>query len=400
MLHLVALSFEHRRGNQIDAIFPPFSTDKPYIADWNQGLPFIAIPDKAHGACSSIIQFTLPETSRPCGCVYGVAAYRSIETSELAKNDPAYVRDHVQRALCIISIDPCFGEIEQPLKKVLYDNFDCLTEKMEEMFNELKPLADNPGPYSGISYASLFQSVRTNVLTIVRGLALQKRILVFADNSELVSKMVVAIASLLPGYFYESDFPFTFLEKGSGVFSFAPYLPLQFTESLNNGGAKSALMGTCSELFIESQNIVTYDILVNCRTMPATVTGEIVKDMQPQANEIKFVNEILKKMETDWTKPEFPDWLRSKFREWFNSVFVALLQIRHIKEVPQFTWIYLDWENLRLFGERFIKMLVENPETPKIIKNKAIEDFQPIYQPLLEKKKQLFGGVTITSFWK
>ena len=127
MEHIVALSFEHRIGNQVDGIYPPLPQDKEYIKQWNQGLPFIGIPDKAHGACSSIIHFTLPNPDTKSGHAYGIAAYRSIEVSDLKNDDPSFVRGHVQRALMVISKVPLFGELEQKLKTLLYENFENLT---------------------------------------------------------------------------------------------------------------------------------------------------------------------------------------------------------------------------------------------------------------------------------
>jgi hypothetical protein len=120
MLHVVALSFVHDHGNKIDIAHPPFP-DEPHIADWVRGLPYIALSDKTHNACALKIQFTLPHPGERNHCVYGLAAYRSIATSELREND-AYTQNYVQRSLCVISRVPLFGELETHLKNALSDN--------------------------------------------------------------------------------------------------------------------------------------------------------------------------------------------------------------------------------------------------------------------------------------
>ncbi|KAH0784947.1 LAlv9 family protein-like protein [Histomonas meleagridis] len=392
MLHIVALSFEHRVGNTIDAVYPPFP-DEPYISEWNLGLPFIAIPDKAHDACSSIIQFTLPNPNRPLGCDFGIAAYRAIDASELSK-DPSIIRNQVQKAICVISSVPLFGELEKPLKSALYDNFSNLVEALPNIFNSLSGLVENRVDFSGVSYTTLFQALGVNVITVMKALMLQMRVLIFADNSEMVSKMAVAIASLLPCYLSTSneEFPFNFLAKNQHKFCFAPYVPLQFTDSLNTKDIKSALMGTCSELFM-LQKIVDYDILINCKTLPATLTGKRLQILSPTENESKFMDNVLRYMKKNWAKPDTPEWLRQKFREWFNSLFTSILCVRHIHEnVPAFARIYLDWENPKeFFGEKFITKLLRNKDVDKIINENKKDIFEQINEILLKKKVTVLG---------
>ena len=228
MEHIVALSFEHRIGNKIDGVYPEFP-DLPHISEWNLGIPFIGIPDKAHDACSSIIQFTLPDPTSERGFVYGLAVYRAIEASELTK-DPSIIRNQVQKSLCVISKVPLYGELEKPLKSELYNNFENLVEKLPTIFDNLKNKIENRKEFSGISYATLFQALGVNVLTIIKALVMQKRILIFADNSEMVSKMTMAIGSLLPGYLGDEDSKVRFLGKNEKTYCFAPYVPLQFTD--------------------------------------------------------------------------------------------------------------------------------------------------------------------------
>lgn len=387
MEHIIALSFEHRIGNKIDRVYPPFP-DLPHISDWNYGIPFIGIPDKAHDACSSIIQFTLPDPTSDTGFSYGIAAYRSVEASELSK-DPSIIRNHVQKSLCVISKVPLFGELEKPLKSELYNNFESLVENLPAIYDSLQAKVQNRKEFSGISYATLFQALGVNVLTVIKALVMQKRVLIFADNSEMVSKMAMAIGSLLPGYMSTNDFPFQFLGKKEHIYCFAPYVPLQFTETLNNKNIKSALMGTCSELFMV-QKIVDYDLLVNARTLPATLTGE-KRVFEPTLNETKWMQNVLQEMKKNWEKEETSAWLRDQFTIWFNTLITSILNVRHISNgIPSFARIYLDWElPNEFFGDKFILELLQNSDIDKIIKDNNREAFSKIDQSLLVKKATL-----------
>jgi hypothetical protein len=382
MLHVLALSFDHRNGNQIDSIFPPFPED-PSLTPWLHALPFIAIPDKAHSACSSLIQFTLPYSTASNHCVYGLAAFRAIEASELSPNTQ-YIRNFVQKSLAVISQVPLFGELETRLKESLYQHFDSLPTKLESLFESFLELCNQQTvPFSGISYSSLFQSLQQNVLVLIKAILRHHSILIFAPNSELVSKMVCAVVSLLPGFIYSTPYPFRFLD--SGGYSFSPYVPLQFADTLNSGKRGYKLMGTCSELFLD-QKVVEYDILVDCRTLPATVHGEALNELRLTQSENIFLQELLEYLKENWTRPEAAEKIREDFLKYINSVFTLLLRIRNIKLIPPFTWKYLDWESTVIFGEKFMKHLAKDSAIQELIKRYEENEFEPVDGRFFVKK--------------
>jgi hypothetical protein len=389
MLHVVALSFDHRTGNQIDAVFPPFPED-PSIVPWAHALPFIAIPDKAHDACSSLIQFTLPYSTAENHCVYGLAAYRAIEASELAPN-AQYSRNFVQKALSVISRVPLFGELELRLKEALYENFDSLPTKIESLFGRFVELCNQQTvPFSGISYPSLFQSLQNNVLVLVKAILRHHSVLIFAMNSELVSKMVCAVVSLLPGFIYNTPYPFRFLN--SGRYSFAPYVPLQFAETLRTGPRGHKLMGTCSELFLDTE-VVEYDVLVDCRTLPATVHGQVLGECKLTQAEVAFMHDLLLYLRQNWATPEAPGRIRDEFLKYINAVFVSLLRVRHIKLVPPFAWKYLDWEATAVFGEKFIRGLVKDTEVQELVRACEESALEPVDERFFVKKAKGLGKI-------
>jgi hypothetical protein len=382
MRHLVALSFDHRVGNQIDVVFPPFP-DEPYVTEWQHGLPFIAIPDKAHEACSSLIQFTLPHPGERKHLVYGLAAYRAIASEELSGGSQ-YLRNFVQKSLCVISCIPLFGELERELKESLYEHFDDLVGRIEDLFRCFSDLCQRQTvPFSGISYPSLFQSLQHNVLALVKAILHNRSILIFAQNSELVSKMVCAIASLLPGFIYQTPYPFRFLN--SGGYSFSPYVPLQFSETLNSGRRGSKLMGTCSELFMD-QRVVDYDILVDCRRLPALVQGDVMAEYRLTPGEAAFMRDLLTYLKENWSTPEAPDRIRGEFLRYINAVFASILRVRHIKLVPAFAWKYLDWEDTAVFGEKFVKKLRKNPAVIALVYECEEAALAPVDERFFVKK--------------
>jgi hypothetical protein len=130
-----------------------------------------------------------------------------------------------QKSFCVVSRVPLFGELEPRLTEVVYEHFNCLLTVLVSLFTGL--CQEEQVPFSGISYPSLFQSLQQSVLALVKARLHNRSILIYAVNSELVSKMVCAIASLhLSGY------------------SCFPDVPLQFTDTLKSKRKGYKLMGT------------------------------------------------------------------------------------------------------------------------------------------------------------
>ena len=379
MLHVISLRFEHRLGNQIDQSYPPLP-DMPYIDDWNQGLPFIAIPDKAHDNEHSVIQFTLPDPTQPKGFVYCISCYLAIESSKLENHDESIIRNHMQKSLCAISKVPFNEKFQGIIEKRLKDNFEDLNSILEDLFNELNDALQDESSkrYAAIDCSFMINQLKGNVLSLIKSLMIGQRILVYANHSEEVSKFCYAIASLFPGYFYEDEkYPYKFMEDGNNVYSFVPYVPLQFSDLLNDSKAKSVLMGTCSELFLV-QPIVKYDILIDNRTTPATITGKLPK---LEENEMKFINSIIELNPNDET-------FREKLRYWFDSLFGAFLRIRNINEVPNYIWPFLDLDVVNSFNKDFISSLMSNPSMIDIVSKCDLSSFPKLEEQILKKQKK------------
>jgi hypothetical protein len=305
------------------------------------------------------------------------------------------MRNFVQKSLCVVSRIPLFGKLERRLKEAVYEHFDCLPTVLQSLFTRFTALCqEEQVPFSGVSYPSLFQSLQQNVLALVKAILHNRSILIYAENSELVSKMVCAIASLLPGFIYGTADPFRFLH--SGGYSFSPYVPLQFTDTLNSGKKGYKLMGTCSELFM-CQKVVEYDILVDCRKLPPLVQGEALAEFRLTPAELEFMGDLLKYLKENWSTPEAPERIRGEFRKYINSVFTAIVSVRHIRLVPSFTWKYLDWEGTAIFGEKFIRRLVKDPAVAQLVRAADGREFEPVDPRFFVKKsrglgKQLFEG--------
>ncbi|KAH0786019.1 late secretory pathway protein AVL9 [Histomonas meleagridis] len=381
MLYVVSLVFKHREGNSIEASYPPFP-DAQYIEDWNQGLPFIAIPDKAHDSEKTSLEFTLPDPTQPSGFIFGIATYLSIESSKLEKfkDDPNITRNHVQKSLCVLSkVRPPTDKILPKLVESLKDNFENLSQILEPLYNEFtETFSQGLSRFAGISYSALIPSLKTSLLSLIKAVMTGSRILFFANHSEDVTKLVYAFASLLPGFLYSDDnYPFKFLDYGKSIYSFSPYVPLQFSDLLNNSEAKSLVMGTCNDLFL-IQPIIKYDILVDSRTCPATITGKLPPLKE---GEVKFINSLIEGNLED-------EMFRSRTRYWFDSLFGAIMRIRNIKEVPYYVWELLDLDVVNSFGKEFVSNMLRNQNVIEIVQKCDFKEFSNLEEQILKKQKK------------
>lgn len=375
MLHVVSLCFEHRVGNMIDRSYPPLP-DLPHVAEWQQGLPFIAIPDKAHDDEETSVMFTLPDPAQPKGCVYCLACYRAVESAKLARRDESIIRDHVQKSLCAIARAPLGERCRAVLAARLRSCFEDLSGALEDVFAELSA----PAPRAEFDCAFMIAQLRGAVLPVLKALVAGQRILVYAGNGKAVSEFCFAVASMLPGYICgDGGYPFRFMGDGDGEFAFAPYVPLQFADLMNASKARAALMGTCNELFL-MQPIVEYDVLIDNRTTPATITGKLPK---VEENEMRFVGAEIE-------QGSGGEALRRRMRCWFDSLFGAVLRIRNIREVPYYIWPFLDLEVLGSFGKEFAAKLIEDPKLIEIVEKCELSSFPMVEEQILKKQKKPF----------
>jgi hypothetical protein len=134
------------------------------------------------------------------------------------------------------------------------------------------------------------------------------------------------------------------------------------------------------------QKVVEYDILVDCRKLPAVVQGEILAEFKLMPAEIEFMRDLLKYLKENWSKPEAPEKIREEFRKYINSVFASIVRVRHIKLVPVFTWKYLDWDGTTVFGDNFVKKLLMDPAVIQLARVAEESALEPVDERFFTKK--------------
>lgn len=386
MEHLIALEFDHKVGNSITSSFPVLS-DNPIHHKWEEYLPFIAIPDKAHSSGDIVIQFSLPSNNEKYKKhSFGLAIFKSMSASDDEKMK--YHRGYVQKSLCIIMSKPWFGIYEKELKNMISNNFKDLNSSIETMFNELKQKEDKMLDFSGIYYSYVVYFLNANLLCAIKALLLGRNVLVFGDNSEVVSKLTFALGTLVPGYLTD-DSNVNLLNKNNSFF-FAPYSPLQYTDLLKEESSLGKLIGACNNMFLLDSPVVKYDVLIDCREGSSGIyymnkTNDIYKVTDIER---KWFNQKIDKIRVDLNAQSACKQLYDLISVWYSSMYKSILSLRHLKDVPDFMWMYLDWKiPFDTFGELFIRNNIKLEHVINLIKNGNPDDFKNTDDEILVGEK-------------
>ena len=198
--------------------------------------------------------------------LYGISCYRQLETTQAMKEDEQEnTRDCVQKAMCIVSKVPLFGQMASKLSVTMlaYFNQESLKDKkiIGELYSNYKISSKNTINVNEImasfSLKKLLSLTNDKIFSIIKLIMLEKKILVYSHISNNVCSFIFSFLSLFPcNAFFNLDYNST----GSKFYQqcYKPYgLPLKF---LNNNSVLYSLLTLYDIGDIEKENIKSYFI--------------------------------------------------------------------------------------------------------------------------------------------
>jgi len=233
-------------------------------------IAFLALPEAAHhaplGATASVF-FVLPCSG---SLLYGVSCHRRVGTADLLHKDASVLRGTVQKAVCALSRCPFFGLVQQrlsPVTQVFFEqkDFRC-TELLGDFHRQLDVVPFEKLPESelfhGLDHTELFSGLRHRLLSVLKAILLEGRIIVYSPSAGACSRTVLCLLSLLPGglwlTFNSDGFGgrhFHFKRCGLPLRCFGPrcclhpYLGIQQLDTLHQ--MKGFLVGTTNRMVVE-----------------------------------------------------------------------------------------------------------------------------------------------------
>ena len=307
ILYIAVISFNQKKGAIVEFTYPDIealkndkesneyisslidkenksldSVDK-VIENINYQLTYLCMPDGAHILKNDSQFFLIQNLPK---LLYGISCYRQLEITPAMKEDEQEnTRDCVQKAMCIISKVPLFGQMASKLSVTMlaYFNQESLKDKkiIGELYGNYKISPKNTINVNEImasfSLKKLLSLTNEKIFSIIKLIMLEKKILVYSHISNNVCSFIFSFLSLFPcNAFFNLDYnsmgskfyqqcykpyglPLKFLNKNSVLYSL---MTLYDIGDLEKDNIKSYFIGTTNPIFMNYKKI-EFDCIIN-----------------------------------------------------------------------------------------------------------------------------------------
>ena len=240
------------------------STIEKVIENINYQLTYLCMPDGAHILKNDSQFFLIQNLPK---LLYGISCYRQLQiTAAMKEDEQENTRDCVQKAMCIVSKVPLFGQMASKLSATMlaFFNQESLKDKqiIEDLYSNYKISAKTTINVNEIlasfSLKKLLSLTHEKIFTLIKLIMLEKKILVYSHISNNVCSFIFSFLSLFPSNaFFNLDYN---CGSNSKFYSqcYKPYgLPLKF---LNSNSVLYSLMTLYDISYLEKENIKSYFI--------------------------------------------------------------------------------------------------------------------------------------------
>ena len=266
----------------IDKSNPKLDTIEKIYDNINYQLTYLCMPDGVHSLISDSTFFLIQNFPK---ILFGISCYRQIKVSQNMKEDEQEnTRECVQKAMCIVSTLPLFGQMASKLSVTMlaYFNQDNLKNKkiIEDLYsnyinNYLNKIKIEE-ILASFSLKRLLVFTKEKIFDLIKLIMLEKKILVFSHISNNICSFIFSFLSIFPGgaffnlnnegrtkAFYDCytpyGFPLKFLNENSVLYSI---LTLYDVDKLENKKIVSYFVGATNPLLMNYGKI-EFDCIIN-----------------------------------------------------------------------------------------------------------------------------------------
>ena len=307
ILYIAVVSFNQKKGSIIEFTYPDrkklleeneeskslfeslvinddkkLDTIEKVFDNINNQLTYLCMPDGAHSLTSDSQFFIIQNFSR---ILFGISCYRQLQVTQAMKEDEQEnTRECVQKAMCIVSLAPLFGQMASKLSITMlaYFNQDSLKNKdiIEDLYsnycnNYMSKVKVNE-ILESFSLKRLIYFTRDKIFSLIKLIMLEKKILVYSHISNNICSFMFSFLSIFPGgAFFSLDdkgnpkkyydcyspygLPLKFLNKNSIIYSI---LTLYDIEKIEEKHVCSYFIGTTNPLLM-NYNKIEFDCIIN-----------------------------------------------------------------------------------------------------------------------------------------
>ena len=307
ILYIAVISFNQKKGSLIEFTYPDkielleknessksffeslidesnskLDTIEKIYDNINYQLTYLCMPDGIHSLISDSTFFLIQNFPK---ILFGISCYRQIKVSQNMKEDEQEnTRECVQKAMCIVSTLPLFGQMASKLSVTMlaYFNQDSLKNKkiIEELYSNYTNNYLNKIKIDEIlasfSLKRLIIFTKEKIFALIKLIMLEKKVLVFSHISNNICSFIFSFLSIFPGgaffnlnnegrtkAFYDCytpyGFPLKFLNENSVLYSI---LTLYDVDKLENKKIVSYFVGTTNPLLMNYGKI-EFDCIIN-----------------------------------------------------------------------------------------------------------------------------------------
>ena len=295
---IAVVSFHHKKGSIVEFTFPSqneiLSSEESmtYLKSLSDDIPqktldnilyqltYLCLPDGSHSIDKDSQFFLIQNFNTP---LYGISCYEQLQVTQAMKeDDQENTRECVQKAMCIVSKIPLFGQMVSKLSVTMsaFFNQDSLKDKkiIQELYtnyemNTFTSIKVNE-ILASFSLDNLFVVAKEKIFELLKMIMLEKRILIYSHVSNKVCSFIFSLISLLPGNsffnlnygddiinynkcFEKFGLPLKCFTNKSKFYSLLSLYDIEAIEQ-----CKSFLVGTTNQIFLNYPKL-KFDCVVN-----------------------------------------------------------------------------------------------------------------------------------------
>ena len=307
ILYIAVVSFNQKKGSIIEFTYPDktelleknetsklffeslinssdkkLDTAEKVFENINYQLTYLCMPDGAHSLTSDSQFFLIQNFSK---ILFGISCYRQLQVTQAMKEDEQEnTRECVQKAMCIISTLPLFGQMASKLSITMLAYFNQDSLKNKQIIGDL--YSNYSSNYlSKIKVSEILESfslkrlisfTKDKIFSLIKLIMLEKKILVYSHISNNICSFIFSFLSIFPGgAFFSLDIegrakayfdcyspyglPLKFLNKKSVLYSI---LTLYDVDKIEEKEIVSYFVGTTNPLLMNYNKIV-FDCIIN-----------------------------------------------------------------------------------------------------------------------------------------
>ena len=408
ILYIAVVSFNQKKGSIIEFTYPEknelleknessklffesliinsdkkLDTIEKVFDNINNQLTYLCMPDGAHSLTSDSQFFIIQNFSK---ILFGISCYRQLQVTQAMKEDEQEnTRECVQKAMCIISTLPLFGQMASKLSMTMlaYFNQDSLKNKkiIEDLYsnysNNYMSRINVMEILESFSLKRLIYFTRDKIFSLIKLIMLEKKILVYSHISNNICSFIFSFLSLFPcGSFFNLDnegraktyydcyspygLPLKFLNKNSVLYSI---LTLYDIERIEEKNIISYFIGTTNPLLM-NYNKIEFDCIINLDEDKITFNKKLNSNllhMGKKENAImnKLYKECKSLFEDNNTDDMDDNWMLDKEE---NKKVKNPKKVKKIKIERKSIYLQNENENLSLFegSDDYIRNIFKN----------------------------------------